>query len=470
MNRIYRRPNLASKDARRRLHVRERPYWTLTKYGRHIGYHKRSRGDVFWVARIRTITGSYRQCRLALADDLATANGIDVLSYEQAWEAAAKWFRLPDQAQRAAKEGRRGVNEDMSVCPVGATFTVAHALKDYVDWKRLSAARSAFPVLISLINFHIVPRLATMPVDEFSVEVCTKFVREVMETPPRRGNRPLGSRQSVDNLAPDELRRRKKTVNTVLSILRVALRMAWENGKVDSERAWRCIRRFPNVDAPRALHLSRTECKLLLQQCRPDLRRLVLAALYTGCRITELLRMQCSHVGRDGYGVYVTAMKTHRARFVFLPDEGMAWFLALIKGRDPAEPVFINDVTRRPFGKYRHLFREAVREAGLPRGFGFHGLRHTYASQLVQAGAPILVVADQLGHANAMTVLKTYGHLSPQIRESEVRQRFTTLSADNLKMAKRQKKKLKAWRSSLHGADWRTYAEITDTSSRRNTT
>lgn len=469
MARTFSRPNLISKDARRRLHVRERPYWTMTKFGRHVGYHKTSRANSFWVARVRTITGTYRQHRLGHADDFDAANGADVLSYEQAWEAATVWFRLPEQVRFAAKEGRRGVNEEMSICPVGPLFTIGHALEDYVDWKRLSAARSAFPVLVSLINFHIVPRLASMPVDDFSPEVVTRFVRDVIETAPRRGNQPLGPGQSLDSLDADALRKRKKTANTVLTILRVALRMAWENGKVDSERAWRSIRRFPNVDAPRALHLSRTECMLLLQHCRPDLRRLVLGALYTGCRVTELLRMQCAHVGRDGYGVYVTAMKTHRARFVFLPDEGMAWFLSLIKGRDPAESVFLNDVTGRPFAKYKHLFREAVSKAGLPRGFGFHGLRHTYASQLVQAGAPILVVAEQLGHANALTVMKTYGHLSPQVRESEVRQRFTMLSAENLKSARRQKKKLKSWRSSLHGSEWRTYAKITDTSSRRNT-
>jgi integrase len=450
--------------------VRERPYWTLTKYGRHVGYHKRSKGDTYWVARIRTTGGSYRQHRLARADDFRAANGDDVLSYEEAWDAATAWFRRPDTRILAAPEGRRGINEELNICPIGSAFTIGHALKDYVEWKRLSAAPSNLPVLVSLINFHIVPRLAPTKVEDFSVELVTRFTREVMETPPRRGKQAVADYQALDELDPEALRKRKKSVNTVLSILRVSLRMAWENGKVETERPWRCIRRFPNVDAPRALHLSRTECRLLLEKCRPDMRRLVLAALYTGCRVTELLRMQCCHVGRDGYGVYVTAVKSHRPRFVFLPDEGMAWFLSLSKGRDGSEPLFINDVTGRPFGKYKHLFREAVRAAGLPRGFGFHGLRHTYASQLVQAGSPILVVADQLGHANAMTVLKTYGHLSPQIRESEVRQRFTSLSAENSKLAKRQKKKLKTWRASLHGGDdWRTYAKITDTKSRRNT-
>ncbi len=112
------------------------------------------------------------------------------------------------------------------------------------------------------------------------------------------------------------------------------------------------------------------------------------------------MEMRCSHVGRDGYGVYIPPQKSYRPRFVFLPDEGMAWFLQLIKGRRPDEHIFLNDNTNRRIGPSNKLFKNAVRAAGLPEDFAFHGLRHTYASQLAQAGAPILAIADQLGHVS----------------------------------------------------------------------
>jgi integrase len=244
--------------------------------------------------------------------------------------------------------------------------------------------------------------------------------------------------------------------------------MAWENSKIDTERPWRIVKLFKNLKPARVLHLSRAECRRLLDHCRPDVGRLVLAALYTGCRVSELMEMRCSHVGRDGYGVYVPPQKGYRPRFVFLPDEGMAWFLQMIKGRRPDDYVFLNDNTNRRIGPSNKPFKAAVRAAGLPEDFTFHGLRHTYASQLAQAGAPILAIADQLGHLSARMVLETYGHLAPQIRESEVRQRFTALSQENVRLAARKKEQLRGWRSSLHGADWRTYATITDLRSRRN--
>ncbi|MEI7608699.1 MAG: tyrosine-type recombinase/integrase [Rhodospirillaceae bacterium] len=43
----------------------------------------------------------------------------------------------------------------------------------------------------------------------------------------------------------------------------------------------------------------------------------------------------------------------------------------------------------------------------------FHELRHSYASRLVMAGAPLAVVAAQLGHSDTRMVEKHYGHLAP---------------------------------------------------------
>ncbi len=115
---------------------------------------------------------------------------------------------------------------------------------------------------------------------------------------------------------------------------------------------------------------------------------------------------------------------------------------------------------------YRYYLKNAILAADLPENFCFHDLRHTYASQLIQAGAPLKVVSDQLGHINELSVSETYGHLAPQMRESEVRQRFTVLSPENARKAARQKKALTEWRNSLQGSNWRTYATISDLSSR----
>lgn len=452
------RPNVASPEVRASLAVRNTPYYSLIAYGRHIGYLRSAAGDA-WYARVRTRAESYYRRRLGLAIGPNTPDG---LTYEQALAEAMKWFASSGIRPWASDQRPIGARQDLAVCPVPGEYAVAHAMHDYIEWKRLSSSKLIFENKLSMVNYHIVPRLGNIALSDFNGQHLRQFVRDVLETPPKRGNQALGARRSIDSLDDDELRKRKKTANMLIGVLRVAFQIAWESGKTDSDRAWRCLRRLPAVDRPRTLHLTRAECRALLEQCRPDVGRLVLGALYTGCRATELLSIRCEDVGRDGYGVYISPSKKFRPRFVFLPDEAMAWFLDLVKGRKAKDHVFLRYDGKPWYGNHKHLFKAAVRETGLPDEFTFHGLRHTYASQLIQAGATVYAVAEQLGHSNPTTVLRTYGHLSPQIRESEVRQRFTTLSIENEEAAHLRGDELRAWRASLHGGNWREYAKIND--------
>jgi integrase len=76
------------------------------------------------------------------------------------------------------------------------------------------------------------------------------------------------------------------------------------------------------------------------------------------------------------------------------------------------------------------IFKKAVTKAKLPATTTPHDLRHHYASELLQAGESVVVVADRLGHSNATTVLKTYGHLvAGQVAGQEDR---TRLAIDRL--------------------------------------
>ena len=458
---MFPQPEIQSREFRVTLEERYGAYWRDIACHRQLGYQKRG-SSAFWVARYRTKAHSYRQKRIGIADDHQSADGMAILTFEQAVAHARRWYDTPKQRARAAPEWKIESSRTLFYCPIGQTFTIGHAIYDFVGWKRLVSTPGHLATTLTLINRHIVPRLASLPVKELTAEVIRKFIQEILETPAARGKLKVPSHVAIETLDDESLRKRRKTVNTLLAYIRTSLRMAWENEKIDDDRIWRRIGKFRRVDRPRMLHLSRAECRRLLAVCRPDFQLNILGALYTGCRVTELCRMRCSDVGRDGYGVYVPPTKTHRARFVFLPDEGMAWFLKLVRGRGPDERVFVPRSGKywRP-SNHRRLFKEAVEAADLPKGFSFHGLRHTYASQLVQAGATVFAISEQLGHSNPMTVLRTYGHLSPQIRESEVRQRFTTLDSVNARNARKQARRLKQWRSSLHGANWRTYAKIT---------
>src|SRR5688500_10492728 len=97
----------------------------------------------------------------------------------------------------------------------------------------------------------------------------------------------------------------------------------------------------------------------------------------------------------------------------------LAWGLrAATAGRPRGEPLFPR-ANGQPWGVSHQLRRSAAARLDPPATF--HGLRHTWASHRVMAGAPLLVVAQVLGHADTRMVEKHYGHLAPSYVRDVVR-------------------------------------------------
>jgi integrase len=55
-------------------------------------------------------------------------------------------------------------------------------------------------------------------------------------------------------------------------------------------------------------------------------------------------------------------------------------------------------------------WRDAAEAVGL-KGITFHALRHTHASQLIDAGVDVVTISKRLGHASPTITLQIYAHL-----------------------------------------------------------
>jgi hypothetical protein len=115
-------------------------------------------------------------------------------------------------------------------------------------------------------------------------------------------------------------------------------------------------------------------------------------------------------------------VKTHEARTVRLPrsiSEELGAYLAA-RPRDPEALMFTAPLggPLRPHTWIKHIFKPALRAAGLPETLRLYDLRHTCASLLIAQGASVKAVQAQLGHATASITLDTYGHLFPSELEA----------------------------------------------------
>lgn len=72
-----------------------------------------------------------------------------------------------------------------------------------------------------------------------------------------------------------------------------------------------------------------------------------------------------------------------------------------------------------PDNLYHRYFLPVLAKAGI-RKIRLHDLRHTFGSLLIQSGALIVYVKEQMGHSSSQVTVDTYGHLIPGANASFV--------------------------------------------------
>jgi integrase len=342
---------------------------------------------------------------IASADDRSDADGEAILDFKQAQDRAREI--MVERAHAAA--GKRG--------PV----TVTGAIEAYLEF--LEANRKTVADARYRAEALILPKLGKVEVGAITTDMIRRWHADLAKKPPRlrtRAGEPQRHREA--DHGDEAVRRRRCTANRILAILRAALNRAWRDGRVPSDAAWRRVEPFENVDAARIRYLTVAEAKRLINASDLDFRDLVQAGLLTGARYGELARLTAADFNPDAGTVAIRQSKSGRSRHIVLTQEGQELFAALCAGRAGHE-VLLRKSNGSPWGR-SHQSRpiaDACERAKITPPISFHCLRHTYASLAVMNGAPLLVVAKNLGHADTRMVERHYGHLAPSYIADAIR-------------------------------------------------
>lgn len=150
--------------------------------------------------------------------------------------------------------------------------------------------------------------------------------------------------------------------------------------------------------------------------------RAILETLYScGIRVSELVGLSDGDLDFD-LGILRVYGKGGKERVVPVGSKAMEALQAYLPRRDevlaqrkrtgPAAPLFINPrgtrLTARSVGRVllKHILR-----SGFLRKVSPHGLRHTFATHLLDAGADLRVIQELLGHVSLSTTQR-YTHVS----------------------------------------------------------
>src|SRR5262249_35727237 len=396
---------LDSRDARRRLKIRGKPYYRAIERGLHLGYRRLGGGQAgTWVVRHSLGGQSYEVEKIGIADDVSDADGAAVLDFWQAQEAARE--AMVERAHRA--HGKHG------------PITVGDAMDEYLrflDGNRKSGADARYRDR-ALIR----PALGDVQVVKLTADQLRRWMAQMARTPARLRTREGLKQQYAALDTADAKRARKVSVNRTLITLKAALNMAWREGKVPSNAEWSRVEKFENVDTARIRYLSVAEAKRLINACDPDFRLLVQAALSTGARLGELVALQVHDFNSDAGTLAIRDSKSGKSRHVVLTDEGAAFFAQICAGR-PGHATMLVRADGEAWGKAQQspLMAGACKRAKITPPINFHGLRHSWASLSAMNGVPLMVVAKNLGHRDTRMVEMHYGHLAPSYVADAIR-------------------------------------------------
>jgi integrase len=408
MARTLQDAKLDTRAARLRLRKRREPYWRSISEGLAVGYRKGAKGGT-WIARHYSAEHGRRYRSIGTADDIADADGAHVLSFAQAQEAARKWFgHLARHDRGEVKSG---------------PYTICECLEEYLIW--LQGHRKTGSDARHRVDTLIIPRLGDTQCDQLTTGEIQKWLRDLAASPARlrtKGGAKKPNFRELNNSDEDAIRRRRASANRTLTVLKAALNRAWREGKISSDGAWRRVEPFEKADAARVRYLSVAEAKRLLNACEPDFRRLAQAALTTGARYGELAALRASDFNPDSSTIHVRTSKSGNGRHIILNDEGAALFKSLSAGK-PGDALLLARAGGSAWNKSHQArpMAEACRRARIKPLVSFHVLRHTWASLAIMAGAPLMVVARNLGHADTRMVERHYGHMAPSYVAEAIR-------------------------------------------------
>jgi integrase len=393
---------LETRTSRARLKRKREPHWRALVTGRaHLGWQRPPTGGLLvtnkppgrWILR-RYVDGKYSVRTLGWADDLKEADGEQVFSFEQAQALAKAMLDAPE-----ALSGR---------------LTVRRAMSDYIDYQRDRGK----PVtdLISRTEAWINPALGNALVQELTTPKLQRWLATMAQTPAMKRTAQGGKQQfKAEPITEDDHRRRRSSSNRVLTMLKAALNLAFKHKKVASDSAWRHVEPFEGVDAARVRYLTVAQAKRLINTSDREFRPLLRAALETGCRYSELCRLECQDFNPASNTVHIRRSKTGEGRHVVLTDEGAEFFRLHVAGLLNGDLIFrrANGSPWRPSQQARPLAAACAR-AKIEPAINFHGLRHTWASLSIMAEVPVplMVVAKNLGHSDTRMVERHYGHMA----------------------------------------------------------
>lgn len=159
--------------------------------------------------------------------------------------------------------------------------------------------------------------------------------------------------------------------------------------------------------------LNKSEIKKIFAQTENPKHLLMLQLCYgMGLRVSEIVQLKMEHFNLEDKRVLIEGSKGKKDRYTNLPE----FVLNLMKiyvGKYHPKLYLFEGISGEKYSvrSIQMVFKRAMNEAGIKKSIGIHGLRHSYATHLLEQGADIRYIQELLGH-NSVKTTQIYTHVT----------------------------------------------------------
>ena len=147
------------------------------------------------------------------------------------------------------------------------------------------------------------------------------------------------------------------------------------------------------------------------------LKPLIICALQTGMRKSEILKLKWSNIDFDYEYIELLETKSGKSRKIPISSKLMKIFKKILATSN-SEYVFVNPSTNSNYIDIHRAFETVLKNAEI-NNFRFHDLRHTAATRMLEKGADIRTVQEILGHSS-VSVTERYTHTNAKSKKSAI--------------------------------------------------
>lgn len=330
--------------------------------------------------------------------DLTLDTYLSALSHDESWESIdedkpVKVFSTADRRRPALEK----ILEKLSTLEIGGKDYVERYLRhQYRSYFQPNTLRNTYNSVVPFLSF--IQGRGKVGIEEVEKGDLEAFIEHEQD----RGLK-------------------LSTVKLRLTTVKAFLRYMVNEGVLREEVfPWKLNIKIPET-LPRAMDPEDVK-QLLTAEGNVRDRAMILVLLRTGMRIGELLETRVVDVHMEEQKIMIyEGEKNRRGRVVYFSEDAREALQAWLNKRDHRMELLFYGYKGKPlsYPAARLMFVKYLERAELVhKGYTLHCLRHTYATELLNARMPLECLEKLLGHSR-LEVTRRYAVLTDKTKEEE---------------------------------------------------